>query len=97
MYAFYLFPMLMKVMLRTLGVHLKQKRKPFFTRAILKTGAPNDNKITLDTTRSKVSHVYVTSVPESQISFRFYVRLSVSDLIPLLSDYYINFCPCVSE
>ena len=62
----------------------KQMRKPFFTRAILKTGAPNDNKITLNTTRSKASHVYVASVPESQIWFRFDVWLSVS-----------NICSCV--
>ncbi len=42
------------------------------------THAPIDLKMTLNTTRSKVHHICVTSVPESQILFRFALRPAVS-------------------
>ncbi len=42
------------------------------------TRAKNDLKMTLNTTRSKVNHICVTSVPESQFLVRFALRPAVS-------------------
>ncbi len=43
----------------------------FELQAILIKLTPNDPKMTLDTKRSKVSHIEIATPPESQLSLRF--------------------------
>ena len=47
------------------------------------TSAPNDPKIILNTKRSKVPHICVNSIHESQILVRFAQRLAVLNYRPL--------------
>ncbi len=54
------------------SLHLTQRHASFNIQAILiQASALNDPKMTLNPTRSKVLHIYVTSVPDSHISVPF--------------------------
>ncbi len=45
----------------------------------------NDPKLTLNTTKSKVPYICVTTVPESQISVRFALRPAIFELHVILT------------
>ena len=55
----------------------------FWVAGHFKTSALNEPKMTLNTKRSKVPHIHVTTTPESRISIRFALR-TFSSHMPLL-------------
>ncbi len=54
--------------------------QPFWLIEHFETSSPNYSKMTFNTTRSKVPHTCITSVPDSQISVRFALQPAFVDL-----------------
>ena len=56
--------------------------------------APNDPQMTLTNRRSRVPHICITTVPESQISVRFALRWAVFEIMAVFHfpiDYNVKF------